>query len=356
MAMSEYDAEELAAQLQSENSRENIKKRRSQRARRRRMALLKGIFRLICTIFLLAAIGIAGYYIVGWGVQAYRDVRDMYEAYLIRQEANRGEVDVRFDGYTNVLVLGLDDAVNMDNAEEQRADAILLISMENATGKVRILNIPRDTWVQMAQGKGETRLANVYAVGGAPLMVRTINQMFDISIHQYVVIDLATFGQIVDAVGGIDLYIERNMDYDDPEAGLSIHMRQGYRHLGGVGAEHYLRYRSDDLGDLGRTQRQQKFVKAFYAKLLRVDTLPKVPAIADILKQNVTTSAELFDSVHIGNVIRKLNIEPPRTIMLPGDFSRDDDTVWIMDRAATDKIIHELFPPEAGTEKQEEQN
>ena len=352
--MSEYDAEELAAQLQSENSRENIKKRRSQRARRRRMAFLKGIFRLICTIFLLAAVGIGGYYVVGWGVQAYRDVRDMYEAYLIRQEANRGEVDVRFDGYTNVLVLGLDDAVNMDNAEEKRADAILLISMENTTGKVRILNIPRDTWVKMAQDKGETRLANVYAVGGAPLMVRTINQMFDISIHQYVVIDLATFGQIVDAVGGIDLYIERNMDYDDPEAGLSIHMKQGYRHLDGVGAEHYLRYRSDDLGDLGRTQRQQKFVKAFYAKLLRVDTLPKVPAIADILKQNVTTSAELFDSVHIGNVIRKLNIEPPRTIMLPGDFSRDDDTVWIMDRAATDEIIHELFPPEAGTEKQGE--
>jgi len=213
--MSEYDAEELAAQLQSENSRENIKKRRSQRARRRRMAFLKGIFRLICTIFLLAAVGIGGYYVVGWGVQAYRDVRDMYEAYLIRQEANRGEVDVRFDGYTNVLVLGLDDAVNMDNAEEKRADAILLISMENATGKVRILNIPRDTWVKMAQDKGETRLANVYAVGGAPLMVRTINQMFDISIHQYVVIDLATFGQIVDAVGGIDLLFQVRGDEHD---------------------------------------------------------------------------------------------------------------------------------------------
>lgn len=352
--MSEYGAEELAALLQSENSRENIKKRRSQRAHRRRIAFLRGILRLICTILLLAAISIAGYYIVGWGMQEYRDVRDMYEAYLIRQEENRGKVDVRFDGYTNVLVLGLDDAVNTDNDEKKRADAVLLISMENATGKVRILNIPRDTWVRVAQNKGETRLANVYAVGGAPLMVRTINQMFDISIHQYVVIDLATFGQIVDAVGGIDLYVERNMDYDDPEAGLSIHMRQGYRHLNGVGAEHYLRYRSDDLGDLGRTQRQQKFVKAFYAKLLRIDTLPKIPTIANILKQNVTTSAELFDSVHIGNVIRKLNSEPPRTIMLPGDFSRDDDTVWIMDRTATDEIIHELFPLEAGMEKQEE--
>lgn len=344
--MSEYNAEELAAQLQSENSRENIKKRRKERARKRRIAVLKSIVRLIFTVFLMAAICTAGYYVIGFGIQAYRDVRNMYEAYLIRQEANRGEIDVRFDGYTNVLVLGLDDAVNMDNDEEKRADAILLISMENATGKVRILNIPRDTWVEMPQNKGETRLSNVYAVGGAPLMVRTINQMFDISIHQYVVIDLATFGRIVDAVGGIDLYVEQNMDYDDPEAELSIHMRQGYRHLDGKGAEYYLRYRSDDLGDLGRTQRQQKFVKAFYAKLLRVDTLPKIPAIADIIKQNVTTSAELFDSVHIGNVIRKLSIEPPRTIMLPGDFSRNDDTVWIMDRAATDEIIHELFPPE----------
>lgn len=344
--MSEYNAEELAAQLQSENSRENIKKRRKERARKRRIAVLKSIVRLIFTVFLMAAICTAGYYVIGFGIQAYRDVRDMYEAYLIRQEANRGEIDVRFDGYTNVLVLGLDDAVNMDNDEEKRADAILLISMENATGKVRILNIPRDTWVEMPQNKGETRLSNVYAVGGAPLMVRAINQMFDISIHQYVVIDLATFGRIVDAVGGIDLYVEQNMDYDDPEAELSIHMRQGYRHLDGKGAEYYLRYRSDDLGDLGRTQRQQKFVKAFYAKLLRVDTLPKIPAIADIIKQNVTTSAELFDSVHIGNVIRKLSIEPPRTIMLPGDFSRNDDTVWIMDRAATDEIIHELFPPE----------
>jgi hypothetical protein len=344
--MSEYNAEELAAQLQSENSRENIKKRRKERARKRRIAVLKSIVRLIFTVFLMAAICTGGYYVIGFGIQAYRDVRDMYEAYLIRQEANRGEIDVRFDGYTNVLVLGLDDAVNMDNDEEKRADAILLISMENATGKVRILNIPRDTWVEMPQNKGETRLSNVYAVGGAPLMVRTINQTFDISIHQYVVIDLATFGRIVDAVGGIDLYVEQNMDYDDPEAELSIHMRQGYRHLDGKGAEYYLRYRSDDLGDLGRTQRQQKFVKAFYAKLLRVDTLPKIPAIADIIKQNVTTSAELFDSVHIGNVIRKLSIEPPRTIMLPGDFSRNDDTVWIMDRAATDEIIHELFPPE----------
>lgn len=353
--MSEYDTEELAAQLASENSRENIKRRRSQRARRRRIAILRGFFRLIFAVVFLVVVGISGYYLIGWGGEAYHDLRSMYEAYLVRQEENRGEVDIRFDGYTNVLVLGLDDAVNVDEAPEKRADAILLVSMENATGKVRILNIPRDTWVPMAQEKGETRLSHVYAVGGAPLMVRTINQMFGISIHQYVVIDLDTFAKIIDAVGGIDIYVERDMDYDDPEAGLSIHMRQGYRHLDGVGAECYLRYRSDDLGDLGRTQRQQKFVKAFYAKLLRVDTLPKVPQIADILKQNVTTSAELFDSVHIGNVVRKLNAQPPRTIMLPGDFARDDDTVWIMDRKATDKVIHELFPPEEAEQKDEEE-
>ena len=338
--MPDYDAEELAAQLARENSRENIKKRRKERKRRRRIAFLRGFFRLIFTLALLIGITVAGYYLIGWGVQAYRDVRDMYEAYLVRQEENRGAVDVRFDGYTNVLVLGLDDAVNADNVAEKRADAILLVSMENATGKVRMLNIPRDTWVTAAQDKGETRLSNVYAMG------RTINQMFDISIHQYVVIDLDTFARIVDALGGVDVYIAHDMDYDDPESGLAIHMRTGYQNLDGRAAEHYLRYRSDELGDVGRTQRQQRFVKAFYARLLRMDTLPKVPAIAEILKRDVKTSAELFDSIHIGNVIRKLSTDPPRTIMLPGTVSSDDDTVWIMDRAATDEVIKELFPPE----------
>ena len=344
--MPDYDAEELAAQLARENSRENIKKRRKERKRRRRIAVLRGLFRLIFTLALVIGITVAGYYLISWGVQAYRDVHDMYESYLVRQEVTRGVVDVRFDGYTNVLVLGLDDAVNADNVAEKRADAILLVSMENATGKVRMLNIPRDTWVTAAQDKGETRLSNVYAMGGAPLMVRTINQMFDISIHQYVVIDLDTFARIVDALGGVDVYIAHDMDYDDPESGLAIHMRTGYQNLDGRAAEHYLRYRSDELRDVGRTQRQQRFVKSFYARLLRMDTLPKVPAIAEILKRDVTTSAELFDSIHIGNVIRKLSTDPPRTIMLPGTVSSDDDTVWIMDRAATDEVIKELFPPE----------
>ena len=151
--MQGYDAEELAAQLASENSRENIEKRRRQRRRRRRIAFLRGFFRLIFTMTLLIGVTVAGYYLISWGVQAYRDVRDMYEAYLVRQEENRGAVDVRFDGYTNVLVLGLDDAVNADYVPEKRADAILLVSMENATGKVRMLNIPRDTWVTMAQDR-----------------------------------------------------------------------------------------------------------------------------------------------------------------------------------------------------------
>ena len=96
--MSEYDTEELAAQLASENSRENIKRRRSQRARRRRIAILRGFFRLIFAVVFLVVVGISGYYLIGWGVEAYHDLRSMYEAYLVRQEENRGEVDVRFDG------------------------------------------------------------------------------------------------------------------------------------------------------------------------------------------------------------------------------------------------------------------
>jgi len=250
-----------------------------------------------------------------------------------------------------VLLMGVDRR----DDDIGRSDTLMLAAVDEKKDRISLLSIPRDTRVEIGN-YGYDKINHAYAFGGHDLTISSIRKLLGVPVSHYILIDTSAFERIVDAVGGVDLYVERDMDYEDPEAGLSIHMRQGYRHLDGAEAEQYLRYRGDDLGDLGRTQRQQKFVKAFYAKLLRVDTLPKIPQLADILKQDVTTSAELFDSVHIGNVVRKLNAQPPRTIMLPGDFARDDDTVWIMDRAATDKIIRELFPSEEteGEQKKEE--
>ena len=310
----------------------------------------------------------AGLTLVSWGQHIYGEYQKMYAGYTERQEARRGAVDPRFDGYTNVLVLGLDDGAGGmappldaegNPVKVKKADTILVVSMDNSTGRVRFINIPRDTLVTVPMSGVQARLSDVYPAGGAPLMVREVNSLLGISIHQYVVMDMEAFAHFIDALGGIDVYVETDMNYEDPAAGLTIHLEQGYRHLDGAQSLQYLRYRGEELGDVGRVQRQQKFVKALYSKVLQFETLPRLPAIADIFKNEVETSAEVFDSAHLANVLRGISSEQPVSVMLPGTTAEEDYTIWLPDGAAIQSRMHELFRPsdiEQGeaSEKEEE--
>lgn len=140
-----------------------------------------------------------------------------------------------------------------------------------------IVTIPRDTWVPIPDSAYEDRIGTLYGTGGAPLVVRATERLLGVPVHQYVAVDMQTCADIIDLLGGIDLYVESDMDYDDPEADLSIHLKQGYQHLDGKQAQEYLRYRGTDLGDVGRSERQQQFVKALYEEVMRVRTLTKPP-------------------------------------------------------------------------------
>lgn len=311
-------------------------KRRQFMKRRQRTKFFRGIFMcvlmaLVCTTILFLGLGV--YNAVS---HVYNEFTSMYNGYNERRAARTGEIDPKFDGYTNILILGIDDG----GEGAQEADTILVLSFSNDTGKSRLISIPRDTWVSADSSAG--RIGSLYSWGGASLIVRHVSALLGISIHQYIVIDMATFAELIDVFGGIDIYVEEDMDYEDPESGLEIHLGQGYQHLDGDEAQKYLRFRSEKLGDVGRVQRQQKFIKALYAKVLQLDTIPKLPAIADIFRNKMETSAEIFDSAHLANVLRRMSSDPPTTVMLPG--SENEHGMWIPDIAEIDARIQELFP------------
>ncbi len=298
------------------------------------------VFRLIFAIVILALF-ISAVLFVGLGVyntvgSVYNELVSIYQGYTDRKTAKTGPIDPKFDGYTNILILGVDDG------EEgiQNADTILVLSFSNDTGKSRLISIPRDTWVTADSANG--RIGTFYGWGGASLMVRHVAALLGISIHQYIVVDMNTFAELIDVLGGVDIYVEENMDYEDPESGLSIHLGQGYQHLDGYEAQKYLRFRGENLGDVGRVQRQQKFIKSLYAKVLQLETIPKLPSIADIFRNKMETSAEIFDSAHLANVLRKMSSESPATVMLPG--IENEDGAFIPDLEGIDKMISELFP------------
>ena len=217
------------------------------------------------------------------------------------------------------------------------------MSLENNSGRLRFITIPSGTWVT-TPGGGAGRIGTLYKEGGASLLVRQVSALLGISIHQYITIDMKTFADLIDLLNGIDLYVEEDMNYEDRASGLSIHLKQGYQHMDGDMAQKYLRYRGSELGDVGRVQRQQRFVKALYEKVLQLSTVPKLPSIAEVFQHRMETSAEIFDSAHLANVLRRLSSETPITIMLPGDHAAEDDSIWIPNQAEIEERIRELFP------------
>ena len=315
-------------------TKENIEKKRKNLRRRRKVQ----VFRLVFVLVVLSLIGVAilfvGYSVYSAGSRVYNEFADMYQGYTDRKTASVGTADPKFDGYTNILILGVDDS------ERQEADTILVLSFANDTGKSRIISIPRDTWISMHGNSG--RIGTIYSWGGANRMVKEVSRLLGVSIHQYIIIDMATFAELIDVLGGLDIYVEEDMDYDDAAAGLSIHIEQGYQHLSGEEIQKYLRYRGEKLGDVGRVQRHQKFIKALYAKVLQLDTIPRLPAIADIFRNRMETSAEIFDSAHLANVLRRMSSDPPTTLMLPG--SENVDGAWVPNYAELEARIGELFP------------
>ena len=317
-------------------TQQNINKKRKAMRRRRLRRILRGIFMSVIMILICSAVLFVGFGAYNIASRADDEINSMYEGYNERRTARTGEIDPKFDGYTNILILGIDDGENGG----READTILLLSFSNDTGKSRLISIPRDTWVSADSSAG--RVGSLYTWGGASLIVRHVSNLLGISIHQYVVIDMETFAELVDIFGGVDIYVEENMDYEDPESGLEIHLGQGYQHLNGEESQKYLRFRSEKLGDVGRVQRQQKFFKAFYAKVLQLETIPKLPAIADIFRNKMETSAEIFDSAHLANVLRRMSSDPPSTIMLPG--TEDELGIWQPNLKEIDAKIQELFP------------
>src|SRR5439155_21810551 len=124
----------------------------------------------------------------------------------------------------------------------------------------------RDTAVQIPGRRYISKINAAHAFGGPELTAQTINDVFHIPIDAYVVINFDGFKKIVDAVGGIDLNVEKRLKYDDNWGHLHVNLFPGYQHLSGEKAMGYVRIRKLD-SDFNRSKRQHAFLEAVRTKL-----------------------------------------------------------------------------------------
>jgi LCP family protein required for cell wall assembly len=197
----------------------------------------------------------------------------------------------------NVLLLGLDHVVEGKRDVSHRADSILVASTDFETKQIRLVSIPRDSWIPHYKDgeliREADKLGHTYIEGGVQCTKETVEQLLGVPIQYYVTINFNGFKKVIDAIGGIEVDVEKRMWYEDKWGGLTIDLQPGLQHLNGEQAMGYARFRKDLTGDVGRMGRQQIVLKKMLEKMKSPANLPRLPKLFAIFKENVETNMSM---------------------------------------------------------------
>ncbi len=245
----------------------------------------------------------------------------------------------------NVLILGVDDNPEVkDMWAGTRTDTIILANFDPKTKSVNAISIPRDSKVFLAGNKGINKINSAHAIGGVEMTKKTIEKTLGIKVHKYVLVHEGIVKALVDALGGVDVYIEKPMHYRDRTAHLTINFDKGMQKLSGQKAIEYLRFRHDQMGDIGRTQRQQWFVRALVKTLQDPKTLPKIPELISIAREYIKTDISVAEMTQYVDFIRQMDLSKTEIATLPGQPNqRGYISYWILDPEKTQEVIDRLI-------------
>jgi len=251
----------------------------------------------------------------------------------------------------NILVMGIDLPLDLPEGTSAhvfsgRSDTMLLVHLDPAKQSISILSVPRDTQVTLPQ-EGLLKINQANVIGGPKAAAQVVSQNLNgITIDRYVRISTGAFREMVDLMGGVDVFVPVDMKYVDETQHLNINLKAGWQNLNGSKAEQFARFRNDQYGDIGRVQRQQQMIRALREKLMNPAMLTRIPEAIKIFQRYIDTnlsSEELLALASFGLGLKQDNF---RMVMLPGRFSTPEEfqaSYWIMDTDAMDQVMHEYF-------------
>lgn len=225
-------------------------------------------------------------------------------------------VEPKSNETVNILLLGMDigDAENTTNTSARRTDTMMLLNYNPRTDNIRVVSIPRDTLIEVENahdGNGNYipywKINAAYVLGGEEEVIEQVEGLLDITVNYLVEIDYAAFRNLIDAVGGVEMYIDRDMYYDDDAQDLHIHFNAGETVLlDGQKAEEYFRWRKNNdgtglaEGDLGRIKNQQAFIAKVIEKCTSPEIITQIPSILKAVKENIVTNMSGSDMIYYG--------------------------------------------------------
>lgn len=259
---------------------------------------------ILSIVLVVAALGGIGYGIY----RSYYNKMNVEESY-IRTELGRGMRRIlEGDSGTlmwaehvyNVLLVGQDTRIE---GEQGKSDSMIVVSINEHTEEIVMTSIMRDSWVYIP-GYGAERINMSYKLGGAELLMETIEMNFNVRIDNYVVVDFFAFMDIVDALGGVQMtvtdaeveninfYLEKGINaMIGRPSDTDILVEGGTYILNGAQTLAYARCRYLEGSDFGRTERQRKIITAIFEEIKKSD-MGELASLLDVVLPYVTTDVD----------------------------------------------------------------
>ena len=250
---------------------------------------------------------------------------------------------VRREGVYNFLLVGYDKAAGL-------TDVNMIAQFDVNTGKVSIVQLPRDTYARYNENGRYKKINGAFGYFKRDLegLANYFEETLCIKIDFYASIDLAAFRNIVDIIGGVPMYVPRDMEYDDPEQDLYINLKEGFQTLNGEQAEQFVRFRKGYIqADIGRTNAQKIFMTAFVKQFKAKVSVSTLTQIGGQMLKYAKTNMTLNDFVYFAKAALSIDLDSMSMLTIPGQNIREYKTsgtwYYVLSHDATLDIVNEYL-------------
>jgi LCP family protein required for cell wall assembly len=235
------------------------------------------------------------------------------------------------------LVMGIDHGQGRPPEGNQRSDVLMIVRFNERTGRIVLLSIPRDSYVNVP-GYGKHKINEAYQLGGAKLAVKTVEEITGLSLDGYVALDFDGFVRLVDLFGGVEITLEK--DLKDPKLG---YIPKGRQVLDGSRALILARSRNYPRGDLARIEQQQRLVAAILRKGRERAGSPGIAWLLAAALENVETDLDLGRLLVLAGELAFQPALDLQACIAPGESGNlGGASIYRLDEEGLDRLLRSL--------------
>ncbi|PGY09445.1 LCP family protein [Bacillus sp. AFS031507] len=212
----------------------------------------------------------------------------MNKSYKPIERDTKAKANVKLEN-TSILFIGVDDSEKRKSNGSSRSDALMLATFNKKEKSIKLLSIPRDSYVHIPEKDIYTKITHAHAYGGVKLTLETVEELLDVPVDYYVKMNFNAFIDVINALDGVKVDVPYTFsEQDSQDHAKAITLKKGVQELDGEQALAFARTRKMD-SDIQRGQRQQQIFKAILSKGSSIKSISNYTDVMEAVGKNMST-------------------------------------------------------------------